>query len=85
MSKLIKIRAYEYAELNDKAKDNFINSMWDMSFETETGEYDNNGDMIIEYDYFGEWELEEQIDFCESNNYLFNKHGKLTGHLEEQD
>jgi len=26
MSKLIKIRAYEYAELNDKAKDNFINS-----------------------------------------------------------
>ena len=85
MSKLIKIRAYEYAELNDKAKDNFINSMWDMSFETETGEHDNNGDMIIEYDYFGEWELEEQIDFCESNNYLFNKHGKLTGHLEEQD
>ena len=83
MSKLIKIRAYEYAELNDKAKDNFINSMWDMPFESETGEYDNDGNMIIEYDYFGEWDLEEQIDFCESNDYLFNKYGELVGHLEE--
>ena len=85
MSKIIKIRAYEYAELNDKAKDNFINLMWDMPFESETGEYDNNGDMIVVYDYFGEWELEEQIDHCKANDYLFNKHGKLIGHLEEQD
>jgi len=85
MSKLIKIRAYEYAELNDKAKDNFIHSMWDMPFEAETGEHDDEGNMIIEYDYFGEWDLEEQIDFCESNDYLFNKYGKLIGHLEEKD
>jgi len=81
MSKLIKIRAYEYAELNDKAKDNFINSMWDMPFEYE--DEDEKGNTIIKYDYFGEWDLEEQIDFCESNDYLFNKYGKLVGHLEE--
>ena len=62
---------------------NFINSMWDMPFEAETGEYDSDGNMIIKYDYFGEWDLEEQIDFCESNDYLFNKYGKLVGHLEE--
>ena len=83
MSKLITIKAYEYAELKQEAKDLFIHEMWDMPFESETGEYDNDGNMIIEYDYFGEWDLEEQIDFCESNDYLFNKYGELVGHLEE--
>jgi len=81
MSKLISIRAYEYAELDDKAKENFIHKMWDMPFDYE--DEDKEGNTIIKYDYFGEWDLEEQIDFCEANNYLFNKYGKLVGQLEE--
>ena len=71
----MKIRAYEYAELDDKAKNNFIHEMWDMPFEYE--DEDEKGNIIIKYDYFGEWDLEEQIDFCESNDYLFDKYGKL--------
>ena len=83
MSKLITIRAYKFAELGDKAKGRFVCKMWDMPFESETGEYDADGNMIIEHDYFGDWDLEEQIDYCEINNYLFNKYGELVGHLEE--
>ena len=75
MSRLMKIRAYEYAELDDKAKNNFIHEMWDMPFEYE--DEDEKGNTIIKYDYFGEWDLEDQIDFCESNDYLFDKYGQL--------
>lgn len=82
MSRLIKIKAYEYAELKQEAKNNFIHEMWDMPFEYE--DEDKEGNTIIKYDYFGEWDLEEQIDYCESNNYLFTKHGNLIGHLEVQ-
>jgi len=85
MSKLITIRAYKFAELSEKAKDRFVNEMWEMPFEAETGEHDTDGNMIIEYDYFGEWDLEEQIDYCENNEYLFNKYGELVGHLEESN
>lgn len=81
MSKLITINAYEYAELNDNAKNNFIHKMWDEPFEYE--DEDKEGNTIIKYDYFGEWDLEEKIDYCEICNYLFCKHGNLIGHLEE--
>ena len=75
MSRVIKIKAYEYAELNEKAKNNFIHEMWDMPFEYE--DEDEKGNTIIKYDYFGEWDLEDQIDYCKSNDYLFDKYGKL--------
>ena len=81
MSRLIKIKAYEYTELNDKAKNNFINEMWDMPFEYE--DEDKQGNTIIKYDYFGEWDLKDQIEYCEINDYIFNKYGELVGHLEE--
>ena len=38
---------------------------------------------MLVYPYFAEWYLEEQIEFCEMNNYLFNKYGELIRHLEE--
>jgi hypothetical protein len=75
------IRAYEYSELNEKAKNNFIHEMWDMPFEYE--DEDEKGNTNIKYDYFGEWDLEEQIYFCEINSYLFDKYGNLVKHLEE--
>ena len=82
MSRLITIKAYEYAELNDKAKDNFINKMWDTPFEYEDEDEEEN--TIIKYDYFGEWDLEDQIEHCEMNHNIFNKYGELVGHLEEE-
>jgi len=81
MSKLISIRAYEYQELEDYAKDTFINYMYDSPFEYE--DEDEEGNIIIKYDYFADMDLKEQIEFCEINKYLFNKHGELIGHLEE--
>ena len=81
MSKLITIKAYQYQELNDNAKDNFMHKMYDMPFDYE--DEDEEGNTIIKYDYFAEWDLEEQIDFCEINKYLFDKYGNLIGHLAE--
>jgi hypothetical protein len=81
MSKLISVRAYEYQELNEDAKNTFIYDMYDSPFEYE--DEDEEGNTIIKYDYFADMSLEEQIEFCEMNKYLFNKHGELIGHLEE--
>ena len=65
MSKLISIRAYEYQELDEYAKNKFI-------------------DTVIKYDYFADMNLAEQIEFCEINEYFFNKYGELIGHLFEE-
>ena len=82
MSKLISIRAYEYQELDEDAKNRFIHSMNDFPFDYE--DEDEEGNTIIKYDYFADMDLEGQIEFCEMNNYLFNKYGELIGHLEEK-
>ena len=81
MSKLITVRAYEYKELDDKAKATFIHYMYDSPFDYE--DEDENGNTIIKYNYFADMDLDDQIEFCEMNNYLFNKYGGLIGHLEE--
>ena len=81
MSKLITVKAYQYQELNDDAKNKFMQMMYDMPFDYE--DEDEEGNTIIKYDYFAEWDLQEQIDFCEMNKYLFDKYGNLIGHLAE--
>jgi len=82
MSKLISIRAYEYQELDDYAKSRFIDYMYDCPFDYE--DEDEEGNAIIKYSYFADMDLEEQIEFCEINEYLFDKYGELIGHLEEE-
>ena len=82
MSKLIKVRAYEYKELNEDAKNEFINYMYNSPFPYE--DEDEEGNTVIKYDYFADMNLAEQIDFCETNEYFFNKFGELIGHLEEE-
>ena len=37
---------------------------------------DIDGNTVIKYDYFGDFRLEEQIDFCNVNEYLFNEYGE---------
>ena len=55
--------------------------MYDSPFDYE--DEDEEGNAIIKYSYFADMDLEEQIEFCEMNEYLFNKYGELIGHLEE--
>ena len=81
MSKLITVKAYQYQELNDDAKDKFMHEMYDMPFEYE--DEDEEGNTIIKYDYFADMDLEMQIEYCEINNHLFDKYGNLIGHLAE--
>lgn len=76
---LVKIEAYKYQELDDKAKENFIHKMYDMPFDYE--DEDKDGNIITKYDYFADWNLEEQIDFCYHNEYLFDKYGNMIHHL----
>jgi len=80
MSKIIKIKAYEFQELNNKAKQKFIYEMYDTPFDYE--DEDENGNTIIKYDYFADMDLEDQIEFCEMNNYLFDVYGNSIRHLE---
>ena len=76
----ITVCAYKYEELDDEAKAKFVNDMYEMPFDYE--DEDENGNTIMKYDYFGDWDIKEQIDYCELNDHLFDKYGNLIGHLE---
>ena len=78
--KQIKVNAYEFNELNQKAKNEVI--YWldqdPIDYETE----DDEGDIIKEYQYFSDMEDIDIIEHCEANEYLFNKYGECIHHLE---
>ena len=78
--KQIKVNAYEFNELNQKAKNEVI--YWldqdPLDYETE----DDEGDIIKEYQYFSDMEDIDIIEHCEANEYLFNKYGECIHHLE---
>ena len=74
----VKINAYKYSELSDDAKSNVSYKYFLDGFEYED---DINGSSVIKYDYFEDWELAEQIDFCDANNYLFSVDGVMINHL----
>jgi len=80
--KTIKINAYEYNELNDKAK--FQAKLWldEIPLDYDTGEIDENGKPIIKNEYLGDWSDKEINEHCELNNYLFDKWGNCVHHLE---
>ena len=79
---LVKIKAYKYQELNDIAKKNVIYEMDKNPFDSEYESID--GKMIHCWDYFGDWQLSEQIDFCDCNEYLFDKYGNMIHNLIEK-
>lgn len=78
--KQIKVNAYEYSELNEDAK--FKANLWldehplDSEYENETGQ------IIRKFEYVSDWELNEIIEHCEVNEYLFSSLGKPIHHLE---
>ena len=83
MNMEVKIQAYKYQELDSKGKENVIYKMNEIPFNSE---FENvNGEVITEYDYFGDWDLSEQIEFCDINEYLFDKFGKCVHHLEVKE
>ena len=86
MSKLISIRVYEYQELDEYAKNKFIDCMYELPYSDEFKIH------CEKYDYFADMNLAEQIEFCEINEYFFNKcgeiialeHMNIIGYLEEE-
>tara|TARA_A100001201_G_scaffold32785_5_gene35278 strand:+ start:1332 stop:1580 length:249 start_codon:yes stop_codon:yes gene_type:complete len=78
--KIIKVNAYEFNELNQKAKNEVVNwlDQHPLDYETE----DEQGNIIKEYQYFYDMEEIDIIEHCEMNEYLFNKYGEPIHHLE---
>ena len=82
--KKITINAYDYLELNDKAKNKVKEWLDEIPFEYETGETDENGDPVVENDFASDWGDSDIQEHCESNKYLFDKYGECVHHLIEE-
>ena len=81
--KQIKVNAYEYSELNTDAKHEVV--YWLDQFPLEYETEDEQGNTIIEYEYFSDMEDIDIIEHCEANEYLFDKFGKCIHHLEVKE
>jgi len=77
--KKITINAYDYLELDDKAKNNVRYWLNDMGFEYE--DTDANGNIFRCFEDYFEWSDEEIKEHCEINKYLFDKYGECVHHL----
>tara|TARA_R110002020_G_C16167263_1_gene763824 strand:+ start:877 stop:1155 length:279 start_codon:yes stop_codon:yes gene_type:complete len=79
--KKIKINAYDYLELNDKAKNKVKEWLDEIPFEYEDyGEIDENGNPVVKNDFASDWEDSDIQEHCESNNFLFDKYGECVHH-----
>tara|TARA_R100001510_G_C7522388_1_gene117332 strand:+ start:230 stop:478 length:249 start_codon:yes stop_codon:yes gene_type:complete len=78
--KIIKVNAYEFKELNQKAKNEVINWLDKLPLEYE--EEDQQGNIITKYEYFSEMTESDINEHCEMNEYLFNEYGKPIHNLE---
>ena len=81
--KQIKVNAYEYSELNQEAKHEVVHWLDEIPLDYETE--DEQGNTIIEYEYFSDMEDIDIIEHCEINEYLFDKFGKCVHHLEVKE
>ena len=68
---------FEYSELSDKAKLSVKYWLDENPLDYE----DDNGKTMWEYP--SEWEENDISEFCEMNEYIFDKHGKVLHHLIE--
>tara|TARA_R110001606_G_scaffold366690_1_gene521930 strand:+ start:364 stop:618 length:255 start_codon:yes stop_codon:yes gene_type:complete len=78
--KQIKVNAYEYSELNQKAKYEVVHWLDEFPLDYETE--DEQGNIIQELEYYSDMEQDDIIEHCEMNEYLFDKYGKCIHHLE---
>ena len=77
--KTITVQAYQYHELNQKAKDNVCSWLDEYPFDYE----DEDGNLITQY--FIDMEEEDIQEHCESNEYLFSDKGEPIHHLEKEE
>ncbi len=75
--KKITINAYDYLELNDKAKNKVKEWLDEIPFEYETGEIDGNGNPVVENDFASDWDDSDIQEHCENNKFLFDKYGEM--------
>jgi hypothetical protein len=76
--KVLKIRAYDYEELNQEGKTAVKHWLDEFPIEVE------NDKGEFEFRYFTDMTDEDLQDHCESNGYLFTVYGRPIHHLERE-
>ena len=76
--KVLKIRAYDYSELNQEGKTTVKHWLDEAPIEVE------NDKGEFEFRYFSDMTDEDLQDHCESNGYLFTVYGRPIHHLERE-
>jgi len=77
---IIKIKAYQYNELNEKAKIEV--KCWLNETPLDYEDEDENGRLIAKCEYLGDMRDIEIQEYCEDNGYLFSESGSCVHHLE---
>ena len=73
---VLKIRAYDYSELNPEGKTAVKHWLDEVPVEVE------NDAGELEFRYFADMEDEDIQEHCEANDYLFTVYGRPIHHLE---
>jgi hypothetical protein len=76
--KNVTIEAFNFQDLNEKAKEKVIYwlDLYPVEYEKENGSFG--------YSYYSELDKKDEyiiVEMCEMNNYLFNLHGEPIHHL----
>ena len=79
--KIIQVKAFEYNELDEQSKISARHWLDEDPFEYETE--DEEGNIVKELEYFSDMTDTDIDEHCQTNDYLFTKHGKPIHHLEE--
>ena len=80
---IIKIKAYQYNELNEDAKTGVKCWLNETPYDYE--DEDENGRLIAKCDYLGDMEDKEIQEHCEDMGYLFSESGSRVDHLETKE
>ena len=75
---VLKIRAYDYSELNQEGKTAAKHWLDEVPIEVE------NDKGEFEFRYFSDMTDIEIDEHCQSNDYLFTKYGRPIHHLERE-
>ena len=73
--KIVKIKAFNFLELNDEAKIRVIHWLDELPFEYE----DEDGNIVTQHFY--ELDHNDIQEHCSINDYLFDVHGNAIHHL----
>ena len=75
MSTIAKVKAFKFQELEEKYQDRVIHWLDEAPLE-----YMNEEGKMSTF-YFSEWDIDELIEHCEINGYLFDQYGNPIHHL----